>query len=297
VFECRAMAVLPNGSQRLVQTLVGPTIVSFPSALTMHGSSMSFATTTSANFFVRGNDQYNPPGSCVPSTGTVTALGYTGGSNSDFLQPSNPSGIPAGLVGNYTKDPPPPPPTTLSLGPVTVLPAMQTVGNLNHLVQLIEQYADVSPFSGMGQLSDANNFMPAAMSATNPMTIVVNDDLIVNGWHHHGYGLLLVTGELTFDPDAYWHGIVMVIGKGMFHAYQNSSTGGHIEGELFIARTLNSSGSPLPASSAPGVAHFDFTGATLTPSGSNYYGVYYSSCWVQASTPGYQVLSFHEISQ
>jgi hypothetical protein len=176
---------------------------------------------------------------------------------------------------------------------------MQTVASLNSLVQTISQNADVPVMSGMGVLSDANNFMPAAMSATHPMTVVVNDDLTINGWHYHGYGLLLVRGNFTFDPDAFWHGIILVIGKGKFISTQNSSTGGHFEGALFIARTLDGSGNPLAGTSAPGVADFEFTGSTLNPSGSNYYGVYYSNCWIQAATPnlGYKILSFHEIPQ
>jgi hypothetical protein len=306
VFEITSLAVLPNGSQKLVQTLVSslPLSLSFPSALTMDGSSTVFNVTNSPNFFVKGNDQFAPPGSCSPGVGTVTALGYTSGTNSNFEQPTNPSGIvmapPASSrAANYTNMISSNP----NVGLVSVAPNMQTVGSLNQLVQTIEQNPDVPVMSGMGQLTDANNFMPAAMSATNPMTIVVNDDLIINGWHHHGYGLLLVTGELTYDPDAYWHGIILVIGKGYFHSYQGSSTGGHIEGALFVARTQTGSGSAagsaLAAGAAPGVADFDFTNTSLTPNGSDYYGVYYSSCWIQAAIPtlSYKVLSFHEIAQ
>lgn len=309
VFELTSLAVLPNGSQKLVQTLVTslPLSLSFPSALTLDGSSAVFNVTNSANFFVKGNDQY-PQGTCTPGTGTVTSLGFTGGTSADFEQPSNPNGIvmspPASSrAGNYTNMVAPTP----NLGPVTVPPNMQTVGALNLLVQTIEQNADVPVISGKGVLSDTGgagtDFMPAAMSATNPMTIVVNDDLPINGWHRHGYGLLLVTGELTYDPDTYWHGIILVIGKGYFHSSQGSNTGGHFEGALFIARTQtgsgSSSGTPLAPSAGPGVADFDFTSTSLNPNGSNYYGVYYSSCWIQAATPtlSYKVLSFHEIAQ
>jgi hypothetical protein len=305
VLELTALAVLPNGSQKLVQALVGPTPLnlSFPSALTLDGTRTQFTVTNSPNFFVQGNDQFSPPVSCTPGTGTVTSLGYTSGSNANFLQPTdpNPPGIQIGPPSssdrtvNYTNGISPTP--NLSL--VTVAPNMQTVAGLNSLVQTISQSADVPVMSGMGVLTDTNNFMPAAMSATNPITIVVNDDLTMNGWHHHGYGLLLVTGNFTYDPEGFWHGIILVVGKGYFHSYLGSSTGGHMEGAVFIARTLDGSGNPLAGTSAPGLAHFDFTSTSLTPSGSNNYGVYYSSCWIQAATPnlGYKILSFHEIAQ
>lgn len=305
VLELTALAVLPNGSQKLVQALVGPTPLnlSFPSALTLDGSSVSFATTTSPNFFVEGNDQFSPPGSCTPGAAPpVAALGYTNSSftNATFLRPSNASGIQVGpptsqdRTVNYTNGG-----GTPNLVYVTMSPNMQTVTGLNSLVQTISQNADVPVMSGMGVLSDGNNFMPAAMSATNPMTIVVNDDLTMSGWRHHGYGLLLVTGNFTYDPDGFWHGIILLIGKGFFKAYQGSSTGGHFEGALFIARTLDGSGNPLAGGSAPGLAHFEFTNSGLNPSGGNNYGVYYSNCWIQASIPnlGYKILSFREIAQ
>ena len=51
------------------------------------------------------------------------------------------------------------------------------------------------------------------MSAASPMTIVVNGNLNLSGWHNSGFGLLLVTGTLYYDPDASWNGIVLVVGQ------------------------------------------------------------------------------------
>jgi hypothetical protein len=311
VFEITALAVLPNASgqnsQKLVQYLVapilapllGPNALSFPAALTLDGNSVIFNTNTSDDFWIKGNDQYSAL-NCSPLSppAAVTAVGYTTGSLSNFVQPTNPSGIPAGPPpagnpdrrGNYTNLISPTP----NVAPVTLPLSMTTVTGLNALVQAIRQNPDVPIITPSGQLTDANNFMPAAMSATNPMTIVINGDLTINGWHHHGYGLLLVTGKLTYDPDGYWHGIILVIGKGWFYSSQGSSTGGHIEGALFIAQTTDMSGNPL---STLGTSRFDFTSPSLTKSGTNYPGIYYSNCWIQASLPSYKILSFHEISQ
>jgi hypothetical protein len=129
------------------------------------------------------------------------------------------------------------------------------------------------------------------MSATNPMTIVVNGNLTFNGWHSTGYGLLVVTGDFSFDPDASWDGIVLVIGTGKLYSQQNGN--GQFLGAVLLARTLDASGNVLPAGSSPVSSYFDFTPS----SGSN--GIFYSSCWVQAAQPAasYKVLSFREISQ
>jgi len=121
------------------------------------------------------------------------------------------------------------------------------------------------------------------------MTIVVDGDFSTNAWHDTGYGLLLVTGQLTYDPDSSWDGIVLVIGKGQFESHQAGN--GQIDGAVMVARLFDSGNNPLPASSAPQSPSFHQI------SGGN--GIYYSSCWVKAVTPSasYQVLSFKEISQ
>jgi hypothetical protein len=304
VMEITSLAVLPNGSQKILQylvapilaPLVGPNPLSFPAALMLDGNGVIFNTNTSNNFWVKGNDQYSAL-NCSPSPPppAVPAIGFTNSSDLTNITSKIPSGPPpAGnpdLRGNYTNLISPTPNVTQ----VTLPTSLTTVAGLNALVQAIKQNPDVPVITPSGQLTDANNFMPAAMSPTNPMTIVINGDLTINGWHHHGYGLLLVTGKLTYDPDAFWHGIILVIGKGWFYSYQGSNTGGHIEGAVFIAQTVDpTTGNPL---STLGASRFDFTSSSLNPSGSNYPGIYYSNCWIQAAMPSYKILSFHEISQ
>jgi hypothetical protein len=117
------------------------------------------------------------------------------------------------------------------------------------------------------------------------MAVVVRGDLTINGWHNTGYGLLLVTGTLTYDPDASWNGIILVIGKGVF--ISNQSAPGQINGAMLIANTRDSSG----LLTTLGPASFSQTGG-----GS---GIHYSSKWIAAaqSAAPYQVLSFREISQ
>lgn len=299
VLELTALAVLPNGSQKLVQYLVAPVPLnlSFPAPLTLDGNNVQFSATTSNNFWISGVDQ-GSVGTCSPGAAAITAVGYTNSGDSSQANivnaiPSGPSPTPD-LRTHYTNVmPPPPPPTTPDVGLVSVswpigCPgcSLTTVAGLNALVQAITQNADVV-INGAATQSN----MPSAMSASNPMTIVVNGDLTFNGWHNTGYGLLLVTGEFTYDPDASWDGMVLVIGTGKIYSHQSGT--GQILGALFLARTLDASNNPLPAGSAPISPFFDFTSS----SGSS--GIYYSSCWIQAATPslGYKILSFHEIAQ
>lgn len=289
VLEITALAVLPSGSQKLLQYLVAPIPLNltFPSALTLDGNNVQFSVPTSANFQVQGVDQ-GTVGNCNPSA-SVMAVGYTNAgdqSQADIRNaiPSGPSPTPD-LRTNYTNvHPAPAPPITPNVGFVT-LPTtlgcpncnLTTVAGLNALVQAITEDADVVINGNADQ-----SIMPSTMSATNPMTIVVNGSLTFNGWRNTGYGLLLVTGDFDYDPDASWDGIVLVIGTGK--VFSNKGGTGQFLGAMFLANTTGGAlGSPF----------FDFA------SSSGGTGVYYSSCWVQASQPttNYKVLSFHEISQ
>lgn len=291
VLELTALAALPNGTQKLLQYLVAPAALNltFSAALTLDGNNVQFAVPNTTNFQVSGTDQ-GAVGNCNPGAVAVTAVGYTNGS--DASRTNILSAIPAGRTGNYTPTPPPPPnppPPNVSLVSLSALPgcpgcSLTTVGGLNALVQAITQSADVVIQGPATQSS-----MPTAMSATNPMTIVVNGNLTFSGWHSTGYGTLVVTGDFSFDPDASWDGIVLVIGTGKLYSLQAGN--GQFLGAVLLARTLDASGNPLPAGSPPVSPYFDFT------SGSN--GVYYSSCWVQAAQPAssYKILSFREISQ
>jgi hypothetical protein len=291
--EFTALAVLPNGSQKLVQYLVAaqPLSLNLPAALIMAGDNPNFSASPSPSFWLRGDDQ-GSVGSCNP-TGTFTALGYTDASYSvaNFEKPANAQGIPSGpsptpdLRGNYTNGVS----TNPNIGLVTLSSDFSTVATLNNLVQTIEQNADVV-VNGNATQTNGGGPMPSGMSATNPMTIVINGDLTFNGWRQTGYGLLLVTGKFTYDPDASWNGIILVIGRGFIYSHQGSYTSTQIQGALLLANTTG-----LSSSQAPGNPIFDFSG---TPS-SLTNTIQYSHCWIQAATPslGYKILSFHEVSQ
>jgi hypothetical protein len=295
VLEITALAVQPNASgqnsQKILQYIVAPQplSLSFPAALTLDGTTPQFTASPSSSYWIQGNDQ-GSVGSCAPSSTPSNAVGFTDTSYApaNFEQPGNSKGIPAGLLNKYTNGVA----TNPDIVPVTLSPDMSTVGGLNSLVQTIQQNPDAVFNSSIcvGTSCAVQTTLPAAMSATNPMTIVVNGDMTFNGWRQTGYGLLLVTGQLTYDPDASWDGIILVIGKGSIYSHQGSYTNTQILGAVLIANTQG-----LPVSSAPASSSYDFfsTPTTLTN------GIYYSSCWIQAATPrvGYKILSFHEIAQ
>jgi hypothetical protein len=299
--EITAMAVLPNGSQKMAQYIVVPNILTpqpnypffqFPAALTLAGNTPQFTAPTSPDFSVQGNDQAvpPPPGPCNPSATPAAAVAYTTGSPSNFIQPSNPSGISAGLQNHYTNGSAPNP----AISPVILSPNLTTVAGLNNLVQTITQNADVV-VNGPATQSGSHNIMPSGMSATSPAIVVVNGDLTFSSWRNTGYGILLVTGKLTYDPDASWNGIILVIGEGTMQSSQGAYTKTQIQGAVFLARTLDASNNPLPLSSPLGSPTFDYSYSSTT---GNNFGIQYSSCWVQAVQPiTYKVLSFHEILQ
>jgi hypothetical protein len=286
--EITAMAELPTGSKKILQYLVAPMAfnLKFPSALTMDGNAVTFSVPSSGAFQVSGIDQNDPlnalPNGCMPGPSAVAGVGYT--NNGDGSQANIGAAITLGGHPNNYTGLGGSTPNVLPVGGVGGLPtSLQSVsgpGSLNSLVQTITQNADVV-ISGPATQSD----MPPTMSSTNPMIIVVNGDLTFSGWHNTGYGILLVTGTFTYDPDASWDGIVLVIGQGVVYSHQVGP--GKFYGAMLVANTVGGSGNNTGPSS------FDFTSGA----GSN--GIYYSSCWINyVQAPySYKVLSFHEIRQ
>jgi len=292
--EITSLAVLPNGSRRMLQYIVAPSLIfpggadlTFPAALTLDGNNVTFSgpgTSGANSFFVNGQDQ------C--STAYVPAIGFvnTGDSSkSNIVSGATPAGNYLGfpLVG-----PPPPPPQTPSTSPNSVGDVSLrlranwlTPSGLDAVVQDTTKSADVVI---NGNATGTGTLNALGMSATNPLTVVINGDLDLSAWHGVGYGLLLVTGTLKYDPDATWEGVVLVIGQGQF--ISTTSGDGGIDGAVFIARTRDSSGNLL---SALGPASFN-QGNAGTHSGR---GINYNSCLVKSSQGPltYRVLSFREI--
>ena len=289
--EITAYAVLPNGSQKMLQAVVRP-LVEFPNltspgftaALTLAGNNVTFTGPNTSSFFIQGQDQCAVPSTMVPAIGYTTDPSTGDTSQSNIIAGATPALNYTGMPNN----PPSPPPTTPSPGSIvnvgsTLNLNWLTPTGLDAVVQDITSGAD-AVITGPATPGS----FPSGMSATNPMTIVVNGDLDLNGWHNTGYGLLLVTGTLKYDPDASWQGVVLVIGQGNFVSTRNGT--GEIDGAVFIAKTRDAAGNLL---GSLGASSFSQTG-----SGSNQgQGIRYNSCWIRSAVGPikYKVISFREI--
>lgn len=302
VLELTALAVLPNGSQKLLQYLVAPVPITLPpflSTLTMvgkAGNGVAFSAPTAAGnpgYVITGTDQ-DTVGTCAPVAPPVHAIGvFNNVDQGNIINGGNGgTGIPASLRTKYVG--------ILNPGPdvnvIAPIPSsLQSPAQLEALIQTIMQSADVVIPSGPvtyplptvngATLSSATS----GMSSTNPMTVVVNGNLDLDAWRNTGYGLLVVRGNLNYDPDASWDGIVMVVGQGNVTGTKGGA--GEFDGAFLTANTLDANGNVLSP-------NFGTTTMLFGPNmGGN--GMRFSSCWIQAAQPtsGYKILSFHEISQ
>jgi hypothetical protein len=289
VLEITALAYLPNGSQKYLQYLVAPVKsgIAFPAALTLDGVSDAYAGPDHNNFQVLGASDPGDSACGTPSTPyPVYGVGVPDASDVATVI----AGIPAGQGGKYQGSGG----STPNVMQVTLPPNLQTVQSLDKLVQGIIQNAD-AVITGPANQSN----LPSTMSATNPMTVAIVGDPTVPsqgnfslGAGFTGYGLLLVTGDFTYDPGSFWNGIILVIGQGSVTKIPGGS-GGLFSGAMLIAQTRDSSGNLLPGPN-PGPATFNDTGT-----GGVGQGIFYNcSAILAAEAPStYKVLSFHEIQK
>ncbi len=289
--EITALAVYPPNTQKMLQYVVVPSSMNltFPAALTLAGNGVSYHGPSSTMFYVNGNDPSAGRSCALPPLAPVPAIGYTNAGDLAGLQ----SGV-AGYTDYYRGFgyvAAPPPPATPSLGLITMPPSLQKVSDYESLMLTVKQYADVVLTPTPPSTSVPKSALPSSslMTPTNPMAIFVDGDLDLTSWHQTGYGLLAVTGQLTYDPDASWEGIVLVIGKGIFTGAYGGN--GRIDGAMLIAQTRDSSGTLLPG------PNLGASSVSIAPSMGGY-GIYYNSCWINSAlTPTkLRVLSFREIN-
>ena len=311
VLEVTALAVVPNGSQKLVQYLTAPGPLTLPSflssaplaALTLSGSPSNSPTFhapfSNAAYAVKGDNQ---DCSGTSAANPVVAVGLFGDYSGSSYNPDL-SGIAGGIPTSVGGPPPSNPqlnytPANPSLTPhlpdVEYLASYPTnlmsPAQVDAIAQNIIQNAD-AVFVPAGSNSTQTAYLTSlGMSPTNIMTVIANGNLDISNWALDGYGLLLVTGTFTYDPDTNWNGMVLVIGQGVVNNVQNGQYK-QINGAMFVAKTRDTSGNLLTG--RIGGASVSFQDAMQGN------GIRYSSCWIQKAQPtsGYQVLSFHEISQ
>src|SRR6266481_3762579 len=222
--EVTTLAVLTNGttnvSQKTLQYVVAPVVypLNFPSALTLAGNNVQFGGANSNQYYVDGHDgagNHPPVAGCNPTSAVLPGVGTTGLPNvTNVVNPVAPvspyNGIPSNRDDHYLGVMPSPVPVGPgipnpypSVGNISLTSGLQTPASLNAIVGTITQNADVviSPTpvapttsNPSGQGTATENDMPVGMSATNPMTVVVNGNFSMTG-NYTGYGLLVVTGN------------------------------------------------------------------------------------------------------
>jgi len=301
--EVTTLAVLPNGTRKLLQYVVAPVAypLNFPSALTLAGNNVAFGGANSNQYYVNGQDgSGNPPpvAGCNTTNNLYSAIGTTGTTNvNNVVNPYPPppapyTGIPSNRDDHYLGAVVAPPPTVAgappnpipypSVGNVALTTGLQTPASLDQMIQTITNNADLVY---NGNATQAN--MPAGMSVTNPQTIVVNGDFSMTG-NFTGYGLLVVTGNFAYSGTTGWKGIVLVVGEGTTTFLGNGGGSNEFDGAIFTATTRDANGNELPA--------FGNVGFDISGGGGN--GIYYNSCWISQANqpPTYQVLSFRELN-
>jgi hypothetical protein len=285
VLTITSLAVTPYGSRRMVQYTVAPRAATLaaalpnaPAAVTLDGNGFTGPGGNgniggSTGVQINGND-----GSAASGTSSgVPAIGYTNSNDASAITRA------ASPAANYSS------PQNPAVGLVSVSPLLQTPGGLDGLVQSITQGADLVLNPPAGTRADQTSL--TSMSATNPMVVVVNGDFHLShgngGSTFTGYGLLLVTGTLYYDPDDSWNGIIMVIGKGVFDGSQGGHNG-QINGTVLVANTRDNSGNLL---TNLGPTSFNLRGGGQ--------GINYNSQSVTnaEAVMTYRVLSFREIAQ
>jgi hypothetical protein len=73
-----------------------------------------------------------------------------------------------------------------------------------------------------------------SLPATIPSSISFIDGDFRVDCDHHGYGMLVVTGELDFPASASWNGIIFVVGEGKFYRVKKEGYG-NISGATVVA--------------------------------------------------------------
>jgi Tfp pilus assembly protein PilX len=288
VLTVTSLAVLPDGSQRLLEYQVALTSLglNFPSALTLDGNGAGYGPPNSEPFYMNGNDRQggNPLGCGLPAQAALPAMGTVNTTDASTIAGEIPKQRQSHYVGSGTS------PSISDV--ISSLPKpFQSVSALDGTTGLTQTlYANatqvVGPPIGTSNLSTTYNSLPDYGSQSQPLITVVNGNLNLSG-SVTGYGILLVTGNLTISGTVGWRGAVLVVGQGTMTVSGGGSN--ELDGAVLLAKTRDPSNNLLSTLGAP----------SLTWSGGGGNGIYYDSCWLADAfnAMNYRVLAFREISQ
>jgi hypothetical protein len=285
MYVITALAVTPSGSRRMVQMEAAQDQLDFnaPAALTLDGTSDSFAGGNSNNYSIDGNNHTGcgvttTGGTPVPAVGVST--GTKGTPNTGEVSTVI-NGIPNGRVGNYTGAGTTPDVENVSSSYTSAINSeydLSTVTGLENMASAVKTSVTQPVITGPASYSG-----PAAAlssTATSPQVVYVNGDLTLTG-NGNGYGILVVTGTLTVKGTVQWNGLVLVIGQGNLQMDGTNT----FYGAVLVAKTKDSSGNKLTNIGSP---TFGVNGG-----GNSTGGVFYSSSCIGQNT---QLTTYHSVS-
>lgn len=113
-----------------------------------------------------------------------------------------------------------------------------------YLHELAEQVRDAAQLSGNSGTPNSELGTPGS-----PKSVYIEGDYVING-SFDGAGLLWVTGQLTMDGRASWHGAIYVVGQGLF--VRQGGGNGVTEGAVFLANIAGPDGTMWTADDCSG---------------------------------------------
>jgi Tfp pilus assembly protein PilX len=274
LFQITAMAST-GGVRRVVtaEAVLPPIDLNFnaPAALTLVGDNPTYQDPHSNNWTISGYDQSNPDAPPVAALGTSSSAGVS----NLLTQPFRPDAThyPGGNVI-------PPNPSIVDVVQSGAMPAsLATVSGLRQLVQHISSVANIRCGSGTDCPSSAGTGT-GFLDPDAPAVTVINGDYTLPG---DGGGILLVTGTLTVPNNFNWHGLLLVIGKGVVQFASNGGGHPNTAGAIFVANPCANLSSGLSSQPLPDLSNCSSMGSAqfTTFNGGGNGGFYYNSAIIQ----------------
>lgn len=272
VYLVTSLSITPQGSRRMGQyEMASLNIGTPPVALGMDGPAAVYnPTPSSITYFINGTDSglagytssggtgtCNPTGATVPAISTGDTIGVTN-ITTNLLGPPD-------RTGAYTGSGPAPSIVNAgSTGTGAFSGEWSTPSELDTMISAIANVADVTYSCGIGAPCTPSG--PIGTNA-NPQITYVNGDF--NFGNGSGAGVLVVTGNLSFNGNATFNGLILVIGQGTIT--ESGGGNGGFNGSVFLAKT-HSSTAPYPELATLGTPVISWNGG-----GTSF--IQYNSCW------------------
>lgn len=208
-----------------------------PSVITLPGPSVNFTPFSSNAHEIDGDDQSS--GSCYPTIGvtSATALAQV---NAAILGPPNrtlryrtcdPLGGPdlqgAATVENFIQNNPLDPDNPYEPLIANVPPLVAGDPNLTSVAYLTDLVSKITAVADFTSASDPGFTLG---TADEPKVVVIDGDFTTSD---EGAGILVVTGDLTFNGNTTYNGLILAIGNGSVTIDGN----GGLNGSMLVANT------------------------------------------------------------